>query len=287
MKALVKIFTSFLYILRPLLFSGPPGIRILMYHRVEPNDDPKQYDQLNVPPEQFDKQMALLAKHYNVITLEQAINLLKSGVDDAEGKPKIVITFDDGYLDNITHALTILENHQLPAIIFITTQFAEQQLTHPKYKERKEPQHLTWKQVNRLSNHPLISIGSHTNTHPFLSEIEDEQSKTEIVDSKKLIEDHIQKPIQFFCYPSGNYAAREINFLEQSTYRAAVTVKPGSNSIDTPIYELRRTEVTAKDTPIELRKKLAGAYDFLHRFLDFKRERRFERRRRLHMKPSD
>lgn len=275
MKKAISLATSALYSMRRLLFNGPPGIRILMYHRVEPNPE---YDQLNVPPEQFKAQMTLLSENYTVITLDQAVKELKSGVDERNEKPKVVITFDDGYLDNLTHALPILEELNLPATIFITTEFSDQTLTHPRYKGDRKQQHLNWQQLEELNKNPLITLGSHTKTHPFLSEIDDKLSEQEILESKTIIEEKLGTAIDYFCYPSGNYSQRELDTLIRSRYRAAVTVKPGSNSIETPSLELRRTEVTSKDTPYELKKKLAGAYDLLHLILDAKRERQFKKR---------
>ena len=275
MRRLTQLITSILYSFRAVLYSGPTGVRILMYHRVEPieNND-GQYDQLNVPPEIFSEQMKILASEYKVVSLADAIDFLKSGVDEIQKKPTVVITFDDGYADNLEHALPILEQYRLPATIFITTAFCDQTLTHERYKDRESPQHLNWDNVKQLAKNPLITIGSHTITHQLLSEIVDKQSR------KEIIEKQLETKIKFFCYPKGNYSSRELNTLDHSSYRAAVTVKPGSNSIETSMFELKRTEITARDNSKELHKKLAGAYDLLHRFLDAKRERSFEKSRR-------
>ncbi|MBW1678997.1 MAG: polysaccharide deacetylase family protein [Deltaproteobacteria bacterium] len=89
---------------------------ILMYHRVdEPTAD---YFNLCVPPSNFEKQMRYLKKNYRVIslkTLAQYIRSKKSLPDDC-----VVITFDDGYRDNHTNAYPILKKYGLPATIFLT-----------------------------------------------------------------------------------------------------------------------------------------------------------------------
>ncbi len=284
MKRIFTLLTLLLYSFRSLLFSGPPGIRILMFHKVGPKDPKIGYEPTNIPPERFEEQIALLSKAYNVISLHDAIALLKSGIDVTLKRPNVVITFNDGFLDNLTHALPILEKYNLPATLFITTQCCDQSITHPRYNNHDQAQHLTWDQVRELSQHPLITLGSHTLTHPFLSQTDQEQSYEEIIHSKAIIEEAIGRKIDFFCYPSGNYSERELTTLSGSNYIGAVTVKPGSNSIATPRLELRRTEVTEKDTPLELKKKLTGCYDWLYKILDIKRENGFKKARKQHAK---
>lgn len=87
-----------------------------MYHRIAESDvDPWQ---LSVQPQLFEQQLQIIKKNWNVISLEE----LQYGI--AAGKVKnrsIVITFDDGYLDNYTTAKPLLEKYALPATFFITT----------------------------------------------------------------------------------------------------------------------------------------------------------------------
>jgi hypothetical protein len=59
-------------------------------------------------------------------------------------------------------------------------------------------------------------------------------------------------------------------------YRAAVSVAPGANRPGTPLFELRRTEVTDRDDTVDLHAKLSGAYDLPHRLLHRRRRWRFE-----------
>ena len=101
-----------------------PGIRILMYHRV---DSLPEYDQLTVSPAIFRQQMEILAKRYRVIPLSQALTELASGKIT---RNTVVITFDDGYHDNVVHALPVLKELSLPATVFITTGFAARKMQH-------------------------------------------------------------------------------------------------------------------------------------------------------------
>ena len=92
-------------------------ILILAYHGVTRNEyDIPLWTQL--PVKAFEKQIKYLGQRYNFISLEQAVQSIKFGVDFPE-KPA-VITFDDGYRNNLTIALPILKKYRLPATIFVT-----------------------------------------------------------------------------------------------------------------------------------------------------------------------
>jgi len=257
-----------------LPFTGPynvwrTGIRILMYHRINNSNN---FDQLSVSPARFKEHMAFLSKNCRVISLQQAIKELSGSTSL---KPGVVVTFDDGYRDNLEYAFPILKRYNIPATIFITTQFCDQTDKHPRYKDLTVRLHLTWREVLLLCESPLISIGSHTLSHPYLSRLSSEYSCKEIADSKQIIQSKLGVVTEFFCYPSGDYHAREVKFISQAGYNAAVTVAPGINSLSTSKFELRRTEVTDKDDVNDLWLKLFGAYDPLHTILHLKRKRAF------------
>jgi peptidoglycan/xylan/chitin deacetylase (PgdA/CDA1 family) len=86
-----------------------PPILVLLYHRV--NRVPHDPVQLSVTPENFRAQMAYLHAHYPVLRWESDWAVVS--------QPSVIITFDDGYADNLTQALPILEEFQIPATFFI------------------------------------------------------------------------------------------------------------------------------------------------------------------------
>jgi peptidoglycan/xylan/chitin deacetylase (PgdA/CDA1 family) len=229
-----------------------------------------------VTPEHFKAHMAHLAKYYNVISLSDAV--AKLAVANASVRD-VVVTFDDGYLDNLTNAMPVLRQFHIPATIFITTKFCDQAMHHPRYKQSKERLHLTWEEVRALSTESLITIGSHTITHPFLSRMSDSDVQREIRGSKCIIEDKIGTEIQYFCYPSGDFTLREQKHVRQSGYKAAVSVAPGVNrDLYNPFY-LRRTEMNDKDDEDDLLLKLKGGFDLLHHYLHWKRKSVFSKER--------
>lgn len=90
--------------------------RILIYHRVA--DDPIDAQLLCVSPERFDQQLAILARNYRVVPLARQISEWRAGTLP---RGTVSLTFDDGYLDNLSAALPLLEKHRLHATVFVST----------------------------------------------------------------------------------------------------------------------------------------------------------------------
>jgi peptidoglycan/xylan/chitin deacetylase (PgdA/CDA1 family) len=246
-----------------------PGIRVLMYHRVR---DTSPFDQLSVSLSRFEEQMAYLAAHCRLLCLDDALDELAAGNPLAG----VVVTFDDGYLDNLTNALPIMKRHGIPATVFVTSAFCDQAKSHPRYRD--EPRlHMNWDEVRELAASPLIRIGSHTLTHPFLTRLGEQDAWSEISESRKRLLEQIPRPIDVLCYPSGDAGKREFSMARSAGYKAAVTVAPGVNrDLDRP-FELRRTEITDQDDPQTLECKLHGALDLPHGYLHWKRMRAFRK----------
>ena len=251
-----------------------PGLRILMYHRVV---ESPRFDQLAVSPRRFDEQMQMLARSRKVVSLHEGLQALRSG---ALREPLVAVTFDDGYLDNLEQAAPILLRHRIPATVFVTTQFCDQTALHPRYAGAPgAPQrvHLDWQELLRLAQLPGLEIGSHTLSHPFLPRLSLEQAREEIRDSRLRIEQHLQRPVRLFCYPSGDFGIRERELVRDAGYEAAVSVAPGCNRRGADELQLLRTEVTDRDAPRAFALKLDGAFDPVHRMLHLRRRRHFAR----------
>ncbi len=93
-----------------------PGPIILLYHRVaELESDPWS---LCVTPRHFTEQLEVLRKHKEPVSLKQ----LSRDLQDKQLSPRsIIVTFDDGYADNLRHAQPILERYEMPATLFVVS----------------------------------------------------------------------------------------------------------------------------------------------------------------------
>jgi peptidoglycan/xylan/chitin deacetylase (PgdA/CDA1 family) len=113
---------SLLRLGRRLVLPGGAKSRlaILTYHRVLPKPDPIQVDEVDVAS--FDWQMGVLSKNYNVLPLDVALDRLYRN----ELEPgSVSVTFDDGYLDNLTNAAPILKKWNITATLFIATAYLD------------------------------------------------------------------------------------------------------------------------------------------------------------------
>ncbi len=84
---------------------------------------------------------------------------------------------------------------------------------------------LSWEQIKELSKDPLVTIGAHTVNHLPLDSLSYDKSKFEILESKKIIEDHILTEVKHFCYPIGSYGKKEVEIMRTSGYATATTTK--------------------------------------------------------------
>jgi peptidoglycan/xylan/chitin deacetylase (PgdA/CDA1 family) len=247
-----------------------PAHRVLMYHRIRAVAN---YDQLSVSPTNFEEHIRCLSG-LRVISLDSVCQEVVSGL---QGNG-IALTFDDGYTDNLTNALPILERHNIRATIFVVTDFCEGSGRHSRYPHESRL-HLNRTELRELARHPLIEIGSHTLTHPLLGNLDDRSAELEIGNSRKRLEDLILAPVRYFCYPAGNFTKRDVGYVAAAGYRGAVTVHPGCNRHGQSPYLLNRTEVTDRDRAKDLRAKLIGAYDLPHTLLHWHRLGKFHRLR--------
>ncbi|MDP1853766.1 MAG: GT4 family glycosyltransferase PelF [Candidatus Omnitrophota bacterium] len=238
------------YILSKLTENN--GIRILMYHRVNA-DYPS--NRLCVKTNEFRKQMEFLHKNgYEVMALADAYNQLPSAGHQCPkpDKPKIVITFDDGFEDNYTNAYPILKEYGFSATIFLTVNSIDKR------------GFLSWEQIKEMSQ-SSITFGAHTVSHPELTKIPLDSAKGEIIGSKENIEAKSLK-CNFFCYPKGDFNQTIKDIVREAGFKAACSIKPGTNFPGRQdLMELKRTEISGFDSIFDFRKKLAGAYDLLHK----------------------
>jgi peptidoglycan/xylan/chitin deacetylase (PgdA/CDA1 family) len=91
---------------------------ILTYHRVDDLESDPQM--LCVTPECFAQQMEVLRRHFRVVPLKQLVGALRSGGDIAG---MVAVSFDDGYADNLLIAKPVLERYEVPATVFIASDY--------------------------------------------------------------------------------------------------------------------------------------------------------------------
>ena len=171
---------------------------VLLYHRI--NDDLR--DGVTNGIEQFDRHMAMLAKHTEVLRLSDLLDPAKRLGSSA--KPKVIVTFDDGYEDNYSIAAPILERHGVHATFFVSTGLmgTNRGFEHDLSKLGRALPNMTWDQIRNLQRRGF-EIGSHTVNHARISTLSSEQLQMELLDSKATIERELGVNVRLFAYPFG------------------------------------------------------------------------------------
>ncbi len=228
---------------------GEMEIPILMYHKVNP--DPRTGGLgLRVPPEKFARQMEYLASHgFHTVSLTDVVDHFQSG-KPLPPRP-VVITFDDGYLDNYTYAFPILKKYGFTATVFVVAHTVGK--TNIFDAGRQPVNKMAgWRELKEMADYG-ITIGSHTLDHPNLTRLSLAEARHQIKESKALLEAHLGRPVEVFSYPYGKYNHELARVVRESGYRAAVTTGQGlAGSRDDP-FTLKRVRVM-------------GSYD-LHKFI--------------------
>ena len=192
---------SFLSMTRlfPFRHAGnEPSLVVLIYHRVGSGADTA----MDVPLSVFKAQLDYLQQNYEIVSLDEAVNTIQSA---GLRNNMAVLTFDDGYYDFYTNALPVLQRRNLPATLYLATYFIETQKRFPwdaKFCPNEWPsvRPLTWKELEELAELDLVTIGSHTHTHPRLDRINPHELEREIDVSVKMIKTNLGiQPTHFAC----------------------------------------------------------------------------------------
>jgi peptidoglycan/xylan/chitin deacetylase (PgdA/CDA1 family) len=179
--------------------------------------------------------MRYLKENYNLLSLNKATQILLT--KGTFPKNSIVITFDDGYKDNFNNALPILNKYDIPATIFLATNFIS-----------KNPFYLSWGDIQKMKN--KIDFGSHTCSHKILTNLTTKESTKEIINSKKEIEEIIKKKVYSFAYPMGskeNFNDEIKKIVAKSGFLCACSSIHGTNNAKMDLFELKRKFVIERD----------------------------------------
>ena len=196
---------------------------ILMYHRV---GYPENNSGLFVTPAVFERQMEFLKAHnYRVLPLAELVREIKSG--EKVTMNTVVITFDDGYLDNFRNAFPVLKKMDFPATIFMITG----NIGGDKWLSEEDL---------RILDGSGVAIGSHTVNHAFLPALPEAQVQNEISESKKRLEEILGHPVTLFSYPAGGTNPKIAGLVRAQGYEGAVTTNYGNQSYDP--YALHRVK---------------------------------------------
>jgi peptidoglycan/xylan/chitin deacetylase (PgdA/CDA1 family) len=199
--------------------SLPPVVTVLTYHTF---DGPKKTP-FTVSSARFEEQLRFIqTQRIPVIPLEQLVKYLREGGPIPDRS--VVITIDDGYKTAITKAWPLLHRFNFPFTLYVYTNAIS-----------RIPSALTWEDIAFLAKQG-VDIQSHTLTHPLLTHPPYAMSKKEYVAwldhelqaSKKILENHLGKPVLALAYPFGGYDEVVVDRVRTAGYTSATTCDDGN-----------------------------------------------------------
>jgi peptidoglycan/xylan/chitin deacetylase (PgdA/CDA1 family) len=209
---------------------------ILMYHRISKIAG----DDSAVLPQEFDRQMAALAKlNYEVISLLDLIAHIVAG--KTLPSRTVVLTFDDGFDETCEEASIILKKYRYPATFFLISNL----IGHWADWLASRHSLVNWDGARSLVREGF-AVGSHALTHRRLNQMSVQVAREEITRSKRILEDGLGVAVQSFAYPFGCWNMELRDIVSQSGYDAACTTECGFNGDKSEIFALRRIDINGK-----------------------------------------
>lgn len=226
---------------------------ILLYHQV--GVSPVEQTNLDCFCDQicFEEQMSYLNySHFKVISLEQLVSIINSHSPNFH-ENYVVLTFDDGCNKFPKSVLPILKKYNFPCTIYPVVGCLGSIANWPNVinpdlniLSKSELEYLSTQKVN---------IGAHTMNHTKLSSCGEALAKNEILNSKRMLEEIVDKEITSISYPHGDYNADIISLVKSLGFSNAVTCISSFVAVKTDLFQLPRKYITYSDT-IETFKKI-------------------------------
>lgn len=209
---------------------------------------------IDISPARFAQQLQWLGRTGKVVRLDQTLT-------DAR-RNAIAITFDDGYRDNLTVALPLLEKFNLPMTLFVVAGFVD------------SDGYLSEEELREISKHPLITIGSHGLWHRHFNRLSLDDARFELTESRRLLEETIGRHVDLMAWPYGECNDEVEQLAGECGYRAAWSVWKGTNGA----HSRWRVPLGRNDHMLRFIAKASGVYGLtearLHRYHERRRQRK-------------
>lgn len=173
------------------LFFPEKRLVVLMYHHLMPTSE----NALTVATKDFENQLIYLKKKYTTIFFDE-LNASK------KIKHKIILTFDDGYLNNQEFLLPLLKKHGMKATIFI-----------PTAKIETDDDKMSYEQLRTLDRH-CIELGLHSDSHQNYAQMSWQEAALDLAQNIQKMEEHQVPFTKVLAYPFGKFPKNNPAFFE-------------------------------------------------------------------------
>lgn len=224
-----------------VMLKAGKSVPILMYHSIAYEKD----NPVRLPVKNLEEQFKYLKDNgYYTITLSDLYKYFMS--DTPIPEKSVVLTFDDGYVDNYTAMLPMLKKYNFKATIFVITGAID-----------KSANYLTWSQLIEMEKYG-VDIESHTVSHENLKDMSKDKQLETLIKSKKDLEKMLNKQVNYFSYPFGGYNETSIEAVRKAGYTMAITTDGRWASKSDGIFSLHRVYISGFHDMKEFKKRLTN-----------------------------
>ena len=247
LKSVITVVIVLFVLVSYVQIKSSSVVPILMYHSFKIEEDKLMP---YVDPKIFAYQMEFFSKNnYNVIGPDKVIAYMAK--KDRMPPRTVMITADDGYMSFYENAYPILKKYKLPATIFVVADHIG------------KSNYLGWSELREMSDSGLVTIGSHTKSHPWLPSVSVDKEKLhdELAVSKEILEKGLGKKVDYLCYPNGAFNDAIKEAAKEYDYKGAFTTNPTKRSDINDIYAIRRLKMSSSSkSPLVLWGKVNRYY---------------------------
>jgi peptidoglycan/xylan/chitin deacetylase (PgdA/CDA1 family) len=207
---------------------------VLIYHRV----GARTSVEVDLPQALFDEQIAYIAEQCDVVTLGEGVSRVTRGYS----APMVAVTFDDGTADFADEALPVLERYQVPATLYVATDFIDRGRSFPD-----DGAPLSWATLRDAHATCLVDVGSHTHTHALLDRLPPEQVDDELERSIDLIGEQVGTRAEHFAYPKAVAGSALADAAVRKRFASAALAGCRANRPGFDAWRLARSPVQQSD----------------------------------------
>jgi peptidoglycan/xylan/chitin deacetylase (PgdA/CDA1 family) len=238
----------------------PNWIPALMYHKV-PIETIDSQHRIFVVKDVFEKhlrffeQQGFTSLHFKDLA---AFWNLRKPYSQFPTKP-LLITFDDGYADNLENAEPLLKKHGQKANLFLLANENIQENTWD-VKQGEKPYALMGPEERKKLDLNVWEIGSHGFSHQSLPQMQDSELFSELTESKSILEKSFSQEIFCLAYPFGDVDARSPAAAETAGYLFAVNTDQGGLHLADAPRSIFRVNIFPEDGLFQIWKKTRPGY---------------------------
>lgn len=204
------------------------GIPVVYFHSV----DPSEKNEVTISPDRLREELEYIKNSgYTTLTMTEVYDYLINNKPIPE--KSILITFDDGYMDNYTNAFPILKELDMKATIFLISGGID------------NGYYLSTDQIKEMSKYG-IDFQSHTVDHKYLDQLSYDEQLKQVTQSREDIKKITKKDVIAIAYPYGNYNDDTVKATEAAGYSLAFTTDRGLADRDDNKLELNRIYVSSR-----------------------------------------